>query len=143
MLRGAPRVILRRPYHSYDHPPPPGPYGAAEEAILAAAYKHVPEHGFSKRALSLGARDAGYLDISASILPNGAFSLILYHLVTQRNALAARSRELFQGEHQPSVGAKVETLTWERLMGNRHVIDRWQEVCFPVQTSCGCLMHEN
>ncbi len=56
--------------------PPGAPFGAAERAILAAAYRHVPEHGFSPRTLALGARDAGYPDISASILPDGAFSLV-------------------------------------------------------------------
>lgn len=122
---------LRRPFHSYDHPPPPGPFGPAEEAILAAAYRHVPEHGFSPRALGLGARDAGYLDISPSVLPDGPFSLIRYHLVTQREALAPRAVELFDSEgneRKPGVGAKVATLTWERLMANQPTIRRWQEV---------------
>lgn len=27
------------------------------------------------------------------------------------------------------VGQKVKALTWERLMGNREVVGRWQEVC--------------
>lgn len=127
----APRIAQRlsqRPFHSYDHPSPAGAFGDAEKAILAAAYKHVPEHGFSQRALGLGAKEAGYLDISATIIPEGAFSLIRYHLVTQREALAAQSQHLFQGEDQPSIGAKVEALTWERLMGNKAVVDRWQEV---------------
>ncbi|KAF7545710.1 hypothetical protein G7046_g9498 [Stylonectria norvegica] len=117
----------RRIFTSYDHPPGPGPFGAAEADILAAAYQHVPEHGFSQRALGLGARDAGYLDISASVVPDGAFSLIRYHLVTQREALAPRSQEMFQGDDSPGIGRKVEALTWERLMGNKDVVDRWQE----------------
>ncbi|CAM1503700.1 Fc.00g012910.m01.CDS01 [Cosmosporella sp. VM-42] len=126
----APQLAQRlshRPFHSYNHPPPPGPFGAAEADILAAAYKHVPEHGFSQRALGLGARDAGYLDISASVVPKGAFSLIQYHLVSQREALAARSQELFQGDNQPGIAGKVKALTWQRLMGNKEVVDRWQE----------------
>lgn len=119
----------RRAYHSYDHPPPPGPFGATEKAILSAAYKHVPEHGFSQRSLSLGARDAGLLDISPSALPDGTFSLIRYHLVTQREGLAERSRHIFERDSAPSgVGAKVAALTWERLLANKDVIHRWQEV---------------
>ncbi|KAK7428671.1 Ubiquinone biosynthesis protein coq9, mitochondrial [Neonectria magnoliae] len=125
--RLAAQRLALRPFHSYDHPPPPGPFGAAEKAILAAAYKHVPEHGFSQKALGLGARDARYLDISASVLPEGAFSLIRYHLVSQRDALAARNEELFKGQELPGIAARVEALTWERLMGNREVLDRWQE----------------
>ncbi|KAI1411494.1 ubiquinone biosynthesis protein COQ9 [Hypoxylon sp. FL1857] len=119
-----------RSYHSYDHPPPPGVFSAAESAILSAAYRHVPEHGFTAHALSLGARDAGYLDISTNLLPEGPFSLIRYHLVTQREALAPRSEVLFgaQGEEQGlQVPDKVERLTWERLLGNQEINHRWQE----------------
>lgn len=119
--------IARRPYHSYDHPPPPGVFNDIEKAILAAAYKHIPEHGFSQRALGLGARDAGYLDISASVLPEGPFSLIRYHLVSQREALAARNADMFKGDEAVGIPQRVEALTWERLMGNKPVLDRWQE----------------
>lgn len=118
----------RRPFHSYDHPPPPGPFGNAEKSILAAAYKHIPELGFSQKALGRGARDAGYLDISASVIPDGAFGLIRYHLTTQREALAVRSKEVLPDADQPSVAARVEALTWERLMGNKEILGRWQEV---------------
>lgn len=142
-------AALPRLYHSYDHPPPPGVFNPTEQAILSAAYAHVPEHGFTQSALSLGARDAGYLDISTNVLPDGPFSLIRYHLVTQREALAPKSREIFNtttaaaataatqpGEAPSSlpaggqwkVGDKVERLTWERLLGNRDVNHRWQEV---------------
>ncbi|KFH42898.1 Ubiquinone biosynthesis protein-like protein [Hapsidospora chrysogenum ATCC 11550] len=121
-------ACLPRAYHSYDHPPPPGPFGVTEKAILAAAYKHVPEHGFSHRALGLGARDAGYLDISPSALPDGTFSLIRYHLITQREALAERSQTLFGQDGAPTgVGGKVAALTWERLLANKDIIHRWQE----------------
>ncbi|KAJ4131893.1 Ubiquinone biosynthesis protein coq9, mitochondrial [Fusarium equiseti] len=120
-------LVSCRPFHSYDHPPPPGPFGDAEKTILTAAYKHVPELGFSQKALGRGARDAGYLDISASVIPDGAFGLIRYHLITQREALAARSKELFPDSDQPGVAARVEALTWERLMGNKEILGRWQE----------------
>ncbi|KAI0880998.1 ubiquinone biosynthesis protein COQ9 [Annulohypoxylon maeteangense] len=125
--------ILRRSYQSYDHPPAPGVFGAAEQAILSAAYRHVPEHGFTQHALSLGARDAGYLDISTNLLPEGPFSLIRYHLVTQREALTPQSELIFhsRGEEKTylpqQVLDKVERLTWERLLGNQEVNHRWQE----------------
>lgn len=121
-------------YHSYDHPSTP-PFGPVDREILAAAYKHVPEHGFSLRAIGLGARDAGYPDISSGILPDGQFSLIHYHLVAQRERLADRSRELLEDDSLTSVGDKVAALTWERLLGNRDIIHRWQEV----SCSCSCL----
>ncbi|KAI1295026.1 ubiquinone biosynthesis protein COQ9 [Xylaria venustula] len=126
-----PAAALRRRYHSHDHPAPAGIYNPSEQAILSAAYKHVPEHGFTQHALSLGARDAGYLDISTNLVPEGAFSLIRYHLVTQREALAPRREAIFSEKSSQSnvstVPARVERLTWERLLGNRDVNHRWQE----------------
>ncbi|KAL7932400.1 ubiquinone biosynthesis protein COQ9 [Trichoderma chlorosporum] len=118
--------LSRRHYHSYDHPSTP-PFGAVDRSILAAAYEHVPEHGFSLRAIGLGARDAGYPDISSSILPDGQFSLIHYHLVAQRERLADRSRELLRDGSLATVDDKVAALTWERLVGNKDIIHRWQE----------------
>ncbi|KAI9147879.1 Ubiquinone biosynthesis protein coq9 [Paramyrothecium foliicola] len=127
-LSRVPAKLAVRPFHSYGHPPPPGPFNNVEEAILSAAYKHVPEHGFSQKALGLGARDAGYLDISPSVLADGPFSLIRYHLFAQRTALAARSRQLFPDNvSHNGAGARIEALAWERLMGNKDVIHRWQE----------------
>ncbi len=122
---------LRCRFHSADHPPPAGPFGAAEQAILAAAYRHVPACGFSMQALALGAKDAGYLDTSTNVLPDGAFSLVRWHLVTRRKALAARSLDLFSepdAHDATAVSDKVRRLTWERLMGNRDVVAKWQEV---------------
>ncbi|KAI0121622.1 COQ9-domain-containing protein [Xylariales sp. AK1849] len=135
--RAAHRFALPRNYHSYDHPPPPGAFNDAERAILSAAYAHVPEHGFTQHALSLGARDAGYLDISTNLLPRGPFSLIKYHLVTNREALGPRSVEIFDAPVSPQGGVpniqalqvdeRVERLAWERLVMNRDIIHRWQE----------------
>lgn len=126
-------------YHSYDHPPPTtGTFNPSERAILSAAYRHVPEHGFTQQALSLGARDAGYLDISTNLIPEGPFGLIRYHLVTQREALSSSSSSSAvssSGDANANANAattvpnRVERLTWERLLGNKDVNHRWQEVC--------------
>lgn len=118
----------QRTYYSYDHPAAVGAFGSTEEAILSAAYKHVPEYGFSNRALGYGARDAGYLDISPSVLPDGAFSLIRYHLVSQREMLTIKSQELFKDQESLRPGARARDLTWARLLANRDVIHHWQEV---------------
>ncbi|KAI3339374.1 ubiquinone biosynthesis protein COQ9 [Ustulina deusta] len=127
LLRRAQPATLRR-YHSHDHPASAGVFNASEQAILSAAYQHVPEHGFTQHALSLGARDAGYLDISTNLVPRGPFSLIQYHLVTQREALAPRREVIFSDDaNVTTVPARVERLTWERLLGNRDVNHRWQE----------------
>jgi ubiquinone biosynthesis protein COQ9 len=120
-----------RTYHSYDHPQPPGPFNAVEEAILSASLAHVPSHGFTHAALSLGAKDVDYLDVSTNLFPKGPWSLVHYHLVNQRLALAgktASSREEVGGKRK-GVGVKVKELTWERLLANRDIIHRWQEVC--------------
>ncbi|KAK0610497.1 ubiquinone biosynthesis protein COQ9, partial [Bombardia bombarda] len=124
-----------RTYHSYDHPPPPGPFNEAESAILSAAYRHAPLHGFTQTSLALGARDAGYLDISTNLLPDGgAFSLIRWHLVSQRAALAAHAATspLFNSPNNndttsSSLPARVEALTFARLESNAPIIARWQE----------------
>ncbi|KAK2015347.1 rpsU-divergently transcribed protein [Colletotrichum eremochloae] len=116
-----------RAYQSYDHPDSTTCFHPHEQTILSAAYKHVPEHGFSHKALALGAKDTGYLDISTSVLPDGPFSLIRHHLVKSREGLAAKSREIFEETSQLNIGEKVERLTWERLLENESIINRWQE----------------
>lgn len=125
-----PLLSHRRSYHSYDHPNPSGPFSPTERAILAAAYAHIPQHGFTQKTLALGARDAGYLDISTNLLADGVFTLVQWHLVSQREALAAKARALSESDEAQGlgVGAKVELLTWERLMGNQNVIGKLQEV---------------
>ncbi|KAF3061604.1 Ubiquinone biosynthesis protein coq9, mitochondrial [Daldinia childiae] len=123
--------ILPRHYHSYDHPPPPTSFSTAERAILSSAYNHVPEHGFTQHALALGARDAGYPDISTNVVPEGPYSLIRYHLVTKREALAPWAKAIFGSEGGQGellkVPEKVERLAWERLVSNSEVNHRWQE----------------
>jgi ubiquinone biosynthesis protein COQ9 len=120
-----------RSYHSYDYPPPPGPFNAVEESILAASIPHVPSHGFTQSSLSLGAKEAGYIDASTNLFPRGSFSLVHYHLYKQRLALAQHKHilEPSDAEQKPlGTGAKVKALTWERLMANKEIIHRWQEV---------------
>jgi ubiquinone biosynthesis protein COQ9 len=118
-----------RLYHSYDYAPAP-PFPPAESAILASAYAHVPAHGFTIDALKLGARDAGYLDISTNLLPRGVYDLVNYHLVTQRLALkdAVQFPEGGEQAKTTGVGAKVRTLTMARLRANEPILHRWQEV---------------
>ncbi|SPO01324.1 related to COQ9 Protein required for the biosynthesis of coenzyme Q [Cephalotrichum gorgonifer] len=123
-------LAAARPYHSYDHPATKPSFNQTETAILSAAYAHVPELGFTQEALGRGARDVGYSDMSTTALQDGLFSLIRYHLVTRREGLAARSADVLgaEGEGQASqIVDRVERLTWERLIGNRDVIHKWQE----------------
>ncbi|KAF1937501.1 ubiquinone biosynthesis protein COQ9 [Clathrospora elynae] len=115
-------------YHSYDYAQPP-PFPPAESAILSCAYAHVPSHGFTIDTLKLGARDAGYLDVSTNLLPRGVFDLVNYHLVTQRLALQNNVQFPEEGEqgNKMGVGAKVRKLTLARLRANEAIIHRWQE----------------
>jgi ubiquinone biosynthesis protein COQ9 len=120
-----PRERSRRSYHSKHHPDPQ-PFPPTQTAILSAALNRVPEYGFTSRALSLGARDAGYLEASAQLFPRGAYDLINFHLVTQR--LALKDRVQFPADAKLGVGKKVRVLTLERLQANKEVIHQWQAV---------------
>ena len=126
-------VLDSRPrhYHSHDHPPPPGPFTETETLILSAATPHIPTHGFTQTTLSLGAKYAGYIDASTNLFPKGAFSLVHWHLYTQRTGLKDRCANVLkdeEGRKKMGVGQIVKALTWERLIGNREVVGRWQEV---------------
>ncbi|KAL8973316.1 MAG: hypothetical protein Q9183_000009 [Haloplaca sp. 2 TL-2023] len=117
-----------RLYHSYERDSP-YPYSSDEDAILSAAITHVPEHGFTAAALSNGARDAGYLHVSTNLFPTGAFSLVKYHLVTQRLALGKHAST--NTDTAPtSVLDNVRALTLQRLRSSQPIIHRWQEVCY-------------
>jgi ubiquinone biosynthesis protein COQ9 len=115
-------------YHSYEYSQPP-PFPPAESSILSSALTHVPNYGFTADALRLGARDAGYLDVSTNLLPRGVFDLVNYHLVSQR--LALKNSVQFPADDNGKklgIGAKVRTLTLARLRANEPIIHRWQEV---------------
>ncbi|KAM0805517.1 ubiquinone biosynthesis protein COQ9 [Usnea florida] len=120
-----------RSYHSYEHEAPP-PFNPTEDAILSAALTHVPTHGFSNAALTQGARDAGYLDISTNLFPTGAFSLVNYHLVTQRLALAKHASSL---QPRTDITANIRTLALRRLHANTPIIHRWQEALALLSTA--------
>ncbi|KAI9676953.1 MAG: Ubiquinone biosynthesis protein coq9, mitochondrial [Caeruleum heppii] len=131
--RGIAQLSRRRPtdqrsYHSYEHEPPP-PFDPTQETILAASIPHIREHGFTDFSLSMGARDAGALDVTTNLFPGGAFDLVRYYLVTQRLSLKDRIQfpAASDAGKKPGVGAKVRSLTVERLMANQPIIGRWQE----------------
>ncbi|KIX00757.1 rpsU-divergently transcribed protein [Rhinocladiella mackenziei CBS 650.93] len=113
----------RRSYFSIHHPDPP-PFLEPQDRILSAAISHVPNHGFTDEALALGAKDAGYLDVTAQLFPRGVFDLIHYHLVTQR--LALKNNVQFPPGVNLGLGAKVRTLTMARLRANAGIIHQWQ-----------------
>lgn len=123
LLQG--RKVPRSWYHSDHHPDSP-PFPPAQSAILFAALNRVPEYGFSSQALSLGAKDAGYLEVSVRLFPRGAYDLINFHLLTQR--LALKDRVQFPANAKLSVGKKVRVLTLERLKANKDIIHQWQGV---------------
>jgi len=138
------RVVhaFTRPYHSYEHSQPSPPFNGAEAAILSASMLHVPVHGFSSTAMSLGARDAGYLDVSTNLFPKGVWELVRFHLITQRLALKNKLSEIQEkldaeaGAGQGrGVAARVRLLCLERLMANKSVVGRWQDVSNPTMAN--------
>ncbi|PYH46814.1 uncharacterized protein BP01DRAFT_355216 [Aspergillus saccharolyticus JOP 1030-1] len=123
-----------RAYHSDHHPTQPHDYTNSQTTILSAALHHVPTHGFSRDALTLGCRDAGFLDVSVQLLPRAEFDLILFWLASRRGLL--RSKVESDGLLLPSstgggpvlsVDDKIQILLMERLRMNAEVKDQWQD----------------
>ncbi|KXG53041.1 uncharacterized protein PGRI_000910 [Penicillium griseofulvum] len=135
--RTQPRTPHRN-YHSALHARlPDHSYTNSQTAILTSALTHVPTHGFSAKALTLGARDAGFLDVSVQLLPRGEFDLILFWLASRRGLLRGKVEEggLFRriaaekgkDVHELSVEERVKGLLLERLRMNAEVKDVWQD----------------
>ncbi|KAI5806360.1 ubiquinone biosynthesis protein COQ9 [Geopyxis carbonaria] len=117
-------------FHSSQHPLPEPGYNSIENEILRSALTHVPEHGFSKSALLMGSRDSGYPDISANLFPNAVFSLIKYHLVTQRQQLRQNTDLVkLQGSlgRAASLTEKIRLACITRLRGNKQIINHWPQ----------------
>lgn len=122
-----------RPYHSIHHPTPTHEYSNSQTTILSSALRHVPTHGFTRDALTLGARDAGFLDVSVQLLPRGEFDLILFWLASRRGLLRSKVENdaLLQSSQPLSVDDKIKVLIMERLRMNVEVKEKLQDVCFP------------
>ncbi|KUM62270.1 hypothetical protein ACN42_g4851 [Penicillium freii] len=130
--------LPHRTYHSALHARlPDHSYTNSQTAILTSALTHVPKHGFSATALTLGARDAGFLDVSVQLLPRGEFDLILFWLASRRGLLRGKVEEggLFRriaaekgkDVHELSVDERARGLLLERLRMNAEVRDVWQD----------------
>lgn len=118
--RFQPTLLCRSYYSPTSAPEPISPFAPTQSAILSSAIQHVPTHGFTAEALRLGAKDAGYLDVSVQLFPRGAFDLVNYYRVTRRLALKDRVRFFEEDEAKKmGVGKKVRTLVRERLRMNR------------------------
>ena len=115
------RLPQLRSYHSPNHPHAPS-YTPIQQKILTTALSLVPRLGFTAESLTEGAKEAGYLEITHNLFPRGPWSLVEYHLVTQREALSSVPLE------EKGVGRTIRKLCVERLKGNKDIIGRWQEV---------------
>ena len=125
-----------RLYHSYEHDQP-SPFTSVEHSILSAALNHVPSHGFTQAALTQGARDAGYLEISTNLFPTGAFSIVNYHLISQRLALARSAPSIpHLDQIEPAdVTANIHILALNRLRANKPIIQQWQDALALLSTA--------
>ena len=123
----------KQPYHSNHHPtkqPHETEYTNSQSTILSAALAHVPRHGFSHAALTLGARDAGFLDVSVQLLPRGEFDLVLFWLASRRGLLRAVAAEKLKSKaSEMAVEERIRVLVLERLRMNEGVRGEWQGVC--------------
>ena len=115
-LRSYCHPLLSASYYSSAYPDDP-PFPPEHNAILSQALTYVPKHGFTNQSLLLGARQAGYLDVSVQLFPRGAYDLVDYYRVTRRLALKDRV-QFDDAKAKLGVGRKVRTLAWERLMMN-------------------------
>lgn len=124
-----------RSYHSRFHAPlPTHEYTNSQSTILAAALEHIPEHGFTKDALIMGARDIGFLDVSIQLFTRQEMDLVLYWLASRRGLLRAKVQNgLFEGKTL-SVEEKIKTLVIERLRMNGPIIHRWQDVSLDLRS---------
>ncbi|KAJ5281064.1 hypothetical protein N7478_006436 [Penicillium angulare] len=135
-------TLQTRSYHSSLHPSlPPHAYTNSQIAILEASLTHVPTHGFTHASLTLGARDAGFLDVSVQLFPRGEFDLILFYLASRRGLLRAKieSSDFFREfatkngldasslEGKDKVDTKIKMLILERLRMNEDIRDQWQD----------------
>lgn len=119
-----------RSYHSQHHPDPPvHEYTNSQTTILSAALRHIPQHGFTRDALTLGARDAGFLDVSIQLFPRAEFDLILFWLASRRGLLRASVDDgLLRPYADASVEEKIKVLLMERLRMNVDIRHQWQDV---------------
>lgn len=132
----------QRQYHSASQPLPSAvleQFSREQISILSRALSdYVPTYGFTLKSLTLGARDAGYLDVSLQLFTRGGeIELILYWLASSREKLKEMVREgqiSFQAAEDTKVGLstddKVRTLVMERLRMNEGIIQHWQDVSF-------------
>ncbi|KAJ9351797.1 hypothetical protein DTO027B9_6173 [Paecilomyces variotii] len=130
------RSSVTRHYHSQFHPAlPTHEYTNSQATILSAALEHVPQHGFTLDALRLGARDAGFLDVSIQLLPRGEMDLVMFWLASRRGLLRAKvetglfeKSNVAEGQKKVlSVEEKVKILVMERLRMNESIIHKWQD----------------
>lgn len=127
----APSSVRR--YHSPLHPRLPlHEYTNSQTAILTASLAHIPTYGFTPAALTRGARDAGFLDVSVQLLPRGEFDLVLFWLASRRGLLRGRVEDgtVFGAGEKSALGVdeKVQMLVMERLRMNADVKEFWQDV---------------
>ncbi|EDN08803.1 conserved hypothetical protein [Histoplasma mississippiense (nom. inval.)] len=122
-------------WFKFSTAPPADTYTPEQSAILSVAVNHIPEFGFTTRSLTLGARDAGYLDVSLQLFPDGGeMNLITYWLRSRRGMLRQKTKSgEFFGMSEPgeigglSVEEKVLILILERLKMNEEIIEHWQD----------------
>ncbi|XP_017838669.1 ubiquinone biosynthesis protein COQ9, mitochondrial [Drosophila busckii] len=77
--------------------------------ILDAALQHVPQHGWSKQAIVLGAEQCGYPSVVHGMFPEGGFALVS-HFNGQCNAQLVKSLQQQTNNGQSEISNPLEFL---------------------------------
>ncbi|EPY51460.1 ubiquinone biosynthesis protein Coq9 [Schizosaccharomyces cryophilus OY26] len=114
-----PLRIAKRSYQSATFETRP-PISGKKAQILKHALEHVPQLGFSEKAITIGGRSLGYSNLPKALFPSGPMDLISYFLLQQRYALREQKSHL---TILPSTTEKVTHLIWSRLQANRDILE--------------------
>lgn len=97
--------------------------------ILSASLEFVPKLGWSKEALSAGAKTAGFPGIAHGMFPRGGADLVHYHQTTSNSKLLEFLKELQrQNEQKPLAPAEfVEKAIKVRLEMTIPYLSKWPQ----------------
>ncbi|KAI8929057.1 COQ9-domain-containing protein [Entophlyctis helioformis] len=95
--------------------------------ILEAALCHVPALGWTQEALSAGAKDHGYVDITHGLFPRGPVELVEYFIQSRTRLIAPTLADEGIDLSQMGVTARVRAASIARLRMTQPYINKWPQ----------------